>query len=83
MNWHCIVLYKDAIPRCSFILWLVCREKLKRWGVIDDSTCVLCGVEEENRDHLFFGCVPFLIPYGVECCREINKCIDVLVGNRK
>lgn len=44
MVWH-----KDGIPRCSFISWLACkkklrtRDKLKWWGVIEDSTCVLCG----------------------------------------
>ena len=62
VDWYHIVWYKDAIPRCSFILWLVCkdrmrtRDRLKRWGVVEDSSCVLCGEEEENRDHLFFGC---------------------------
>lgn len=61
-TWHKVVWHRDAIPRCSFIMWLVCRnrirtrDRLKRWGVIDDSTCVLCGNGEETRDHLFFNC---------------------------
>lgn len=28
-------------------------DRLKRWGIIDDSNC---GLEEESRDHLFLKC---------------------------
>ena len=65
VQWWKIVWHKDAIPWCSFILWLVCkdgirtRDRLKRWGKINDSSCVLCGHTEETRDHLFFQCRPF------------------------
>lgn len=42
-----------CVPKQSFILWMACknklltREKLRRWGFIDDDSCVLChnGVE--------------------------------------
>lgn len=27
-----------------------------RWGVMDDSRCVLCGLNDENRGRLFFQC---------------------------
>ena len=62
VGWHNLVWHKDSIPRCSFICWLACRnrlrtkEKLFRWGVIDNSHCVLCGNAEKTRDHLFFQC---------------------------
>lgn len=62
VDWYRALWHKDAIPRCSFILWLVCkdrlqtRDRLKRKGVIVDSGCVLCGATEETRDHLFCDC---------------------------
>ena len=60
--WYGLVWYKDAVPRCSFIFWLVCknrlrtRDRLRRWGLIQDSNCMFCGLEEESRNHLFFYC---------------------------
>lgn len=58
--WPSLIWHKDSIPRCSFICWLACnnrlrtKEKLLRWGVIENSQCMLCGSAEETRDHLFF-----------------------------
>lgn len=46
----------------AFICWVVCKDKLrtkdrlKRWGVVDDDMCVLCGENVENKEHLFFNC---------------------------
>ena len=57
VTWH-----KDSIPRCSFISWLACKNRLRtkemllRWGLIEGSRCVLCGRAEETRDHSFFQC---------------------------
>lgn len=63
VNWYNIVWHKEAIPRCSFILWLLCkditmtRDRLKRWGLLRTvHVFFVRGVEEESRDHLFFGC---------------------------
>lgn len=62
VQWRKIVWHKDAIPRCRFILWLFCkdiirtRDRLKRWGKINDSSRVLCGDTVETRYHLFFQC---------------------------
>ncbi|XP_043708989.1 uncharacterized protein LOC122658147 [Telopea speciosissima] len=32
------------------------RSKLLHWGLVVDSTCVLCQKEAETIDHLFFHC---------------------------
>lgn len=60
VSWFHLVWQKDHISRCSFFCWLTCRNRLRtkdrffRCVVIDNSSCVLCGLEAENRDHLFF-----------------------------
>ncbi|XP_058752433.1 uncharacterized protein LOC131625603 [Vicia villosa] len=56
------LLYKNiARPRACFILWLACHEKLAtkdrlhRFGMIDNVSCCFCsGMESLN--HLFFEC---------------------------
>lgn len=32
------------------------RDRLQNWGMNVVSTCLLCGISDENRDHLFFRC---------------------------
>lgn len=53
VQWGIIVWHKDAIPPCSKDI-IRTRDMLKRWGKINDSSCVLCGDTEETKDHLFF-----------------------------
>ena len=63
VSWYKIVWSKDCIPRCNFILWLVCWNRLsindilKEWGVVLNSNYVMCGNGEENINHIFFSCV--------------------------
>lgn len=60
--------------KIKVFVWLVLKKriltttKLVKRGWIDDSTCVLCGVEEETEDHLFTQCVfsKFIIVMGVD-----------------
>jgi len=60
--WRNLVWFKGYIPKYALILWMVCkgklltRDKLKRWGCINDDICVLCGSVSESLDHLFFQC---------------------------
>uniref|UniRef100_A0A803QPV1 Reverse transcriptase domain-containing protein n=1 Tax=Cannabis sativa TaxID=3483 RepID=A0A803QPV1_CANSA len=62
MHWSKEVWGKFNIPKCSFILWIAIqgrlrtRERLHRFGIINDSGCVLCNAQEETCDHLFFSC---------------------------
>ncbi|XP_058764092.1 uncharacterized protein LOC131637519 [Vicia villosa] len=59
--WHSMIQHK-ARPRAIVCLWMAChgklptRERLRRFGMIQVSHCVLCGIEEESHDHLFFKC---------------------------
>ena len=51
-----------ASPKDNVFLWkLISRgintkDKLKLWGLIDNATCVLCGMHDETIPHLFFEC---------------------------
>ncbi|CAH2079005.1 unnamed protein product [Thlaspi arvense] len=62
VNWSSVIWFKEAIPRCSFIVWLALlarlptRDRLRRWGIMVPGECVLCSQEPETLDHLFFGC---------------------------
>ena len=56
------VWFKGHVPKYAFILWMaykkkmLTRQKLKRWGYVQDDTCVLCNGEVEDMNHLFFNC---------------------------
>lgn len=51
-----------AVPRWLFILnlaiqgMLSTKERLAKWGITVDQTCMLCSREQECIDHLFFEC---------------------------
>jgi hypothetical protein len=51
-----------AIPRHSFMLWLVFRgalitkDKMCGWGYGGDTLCRFCYGEQESIEHLFFQC---------------------------
>lgn len=52
-SWH--------IPRHSFILWLATKGRLRTQDrlhnqLLPQVPCVLCGVHEEDHNHLFFNC---------------------------
>ena len=58
--WHKVIWFKGHVPRLAVILWMAYRkrmltkEKLKRWGSIQDDQCVLCYAAMESQNHLFF-----------------------------
>ena len=60
--WAHLIWHKKHIPRHAIILWLALRkrlptrDKLQRYGLCSNITCVLCDVSDENIDHLFFQC---------------------------
>jgi hypothetical protein len=57
-----IVWFSMAMPRHSFLLWLVFRDALTTkkkmciWGYEGDILCPFCRAYIECRDHLFFKC---------------------------
>ncbi|XP_074278193.1 uncharacterized protein LOC141601789 [Silene latifolia] len=50
------------LPRHAFLVWLVAQQKLltqdrlQRFGMVQVNVCYLCGVEEEDHEHIFFQC---------------------------
>ncbi|CAA7018782.1 unnamed protein product [Microthlaspi erraticum] len=60
--WSKIVWFREAIPRASFIMWLVClgrlptRDRLIGWGMTVPDLCPLCLAAAESHSHLFFSC---------------------------
>lgn len=62
VSWHSVVWFKEAIPRCSFIAWLVMlarlptKDRLRRWGLNVTDQCVLSSSGIETHAHLFFEC---------------------------
>ncbi|CAA7026437.1 unnamed protein product [Microthlaspi erraticum] len=62
LGWTKTVWFKRRIPKHAFILWialrnrLTTRDKLISWGMVVPSHCLLCGIGQETRDHIFFQC---------------------------
>ncbi|KAL4383638.1 hypothetical protein GQ457_15G019640 [Hibiscus cannabinus] len=62
VQWHRTVLGALSIPKQSFITWLVVlnrlptKDRMLKWGCQVEATCILCGIELESRDHLFWAC---------------------------
>ncbi|XP_010473794.1 PREDICTED: uncharacterized protein LOC104753204 [Camelina sativa] len=60
--WSKQVWYKGAIPRHAFLLWIThlnqlpTRSRLATWGMQIDTSCCICGLYPETRDHLFLHC---------------------------
>lgn len=62
VEWACWVWSRFNIPKTRFICWLIMwnrlqtKDKLHRFGVIDNDTCPLCNQEVESIDHVYFRC---------------------------
>ncbi|KAM7460982.1 hypothetical protein LguiA_029103 [Lonicera macranthoides] len=99
VEWAGLLWNKHHISWCSVISWLAYRNKpttkdrLVRCGVVFDARCQLCGVENEDRDHLFFACdysrqnwnkvlVKCNQPYRYQNWKEeIHAAMDIFKGN--
>ena len=60
--WHQTVWNKGGIPRHSFLSWLLVlnrcptRDRIIGWGLPTSPLCLLCNLQCESRNHLFFEC---------------------------
>lgn len=60
--WHKEIWFTWRIPKHAFLSWIaardrmVTRDRLISWGLQVPAVCVLCGSDDENRQHLFFDC---------------------------
>lgn len=61
-SWYKGVWFPQATPKYTFLTWLATRNRLatgdrvSRWNVDANTSCVFCKDELETRDHLFFSC---------------------------
>ena len=62
------------MPKHAFILWLTVKDRLMtrsrilKFQRLDNSNCLLCDIEEETRDHLFFKCSK-----SMKCLQELRN----------
>lgn len=61
VTWRSVFFNNEACPRALFILWLAChnklaiKERLYKFGMVDNDRCVFCN-EVESIQHLLFTC---------------------------
>ncbi|XP_070017114.1 uncharacterized protein LOC142172448 [Nicotiana tabacum] len=62
VSWRRMTCNNAGLPKWTFTLYrvahrsLLTRERLGRWGLLEDTACALCNSEEETIEHLFFKC---------------------------
>ena len=62
VEWFNIVWFHGYVPKFAFIEWmlfkdrLLTRDKLRKWGCIQEDNCALCSSGVEDCNHLFFAC---------------------------
>ena len=60
--WTCFMYRNAARPKAYNIMWMMMNQKLStvdrltRWGLEVDKTCVLCKNADETIEHLFLQC---------------------------
>ncbi|XP_022042086.1 uncharacterized protein LOC110944747 [Helianthus annuus] len=83
ITWASSVWFSQCIPRHSFHLWLVVKNKLKTqdrmavWEAGSETNlrlmcCPLCNYDRDSRNHLFFQCV-----YASEVWRKVKSLVDM------
>ncbi|XP_074298966.1 uncharacterized protein LOC141629957 [Silene latifolia] len=69
VTWFNIVWSKLNTPKHAFNAWLIRHgrlltlDRLSKMGITDQSTCYLCGLQDEDHDHLFRKCIYTCICY--------------------
>lgn len=62
VSWRKVVCHNGGCPRWNFVLTMTAHgilytnDRLQRWGVSVDQDCILCNIEKETTQHLFFEC---------------------------
>ncbi|WMV18234.1 hypothetical protein MTR67_011619 [Solanum verrucosum] len=60
--WRRLTCNNLGSPKWVFALYvaihrrLYTKDRLSKWGIIDDDICSLCKAEVETHQHLFFTC---------------------------
>lgn len=77
VNWVDIVWFKGNTPKHAFNMWIAnldrlpTKSRLERWGMQIITTCRLCGLHFETRDHLFLNC-DFAVYIWNAVCRRLD-----------
>lgn len=59
VSWNSLLLHNIARPKAKLTLWILChghlptKDRLVRFGFIQDRICSLCGNTDENANHIF------------------------------
>ncbi|XP_021743113.1 uncharacterized protein LOC110709211 [Chenopodium quinoa] len=78
VEWAAWIWNRYTSPKHAFISWLAIhnrlktRAKLEKFGVCEDSSCLLCGTAIESRDHLLFYCT-----YNRKCMTKIARLLGI------
>ena len=60
--WQKLLWSSLVIPKHSVITWMAIlnklptKDRLISWGIEVNGVCYLCQMDQETRDHIFFGC---------------------------
>ena len=74
-SWGRSIWFSQATSKFAFITWIAARgrlatmDRISRWNQGVDSTCVLCKVFQETKNHLFFS-VLSLLEFGRSWLKE-------------
>eukprot|EP00252_Welwitschia_mirabilis_P019458 TRINITY_DN451_c0_g1_i2.p1 TRINITY_DN451_c0_g1~~TRINITY_DN451_c0_g1_i2.p1 ORF type:complete len:135 (-),score=10.53 TRINITY_DN451_c0_g1_i2:1714-2118(-) len=66
-EWWDLVWNRFMIPKYSFAAWMACnnrlaiKDRILKFGVQTDLLYVLCGSENESRNHILFECPPYAL----------------------
>lgn len=62
VSWRRMMCNNYSCPKWIFVLQLVAhdrlytKDRLSKWGIVQDLICPLCDSEDESIEHLFFRC---------------------------
>ncbi|XP_058766374.1 uncharacterized protein LOC131639972 [Vicia villosa] len=62
INWSPLMCSNPARPRATLCLWMQChgrlptKDRMLRFGFIQDNVCSMCRQDVETKEHVFFEC---------------------------
>lgn len=62
VSWNSLLLHNIARPKAKLTLWMLChghlptKDRLVRFSFIENKICSICGLTDENANHIFFSC---------------------------
>lgn len=78
--WHRVVWLKRGIPKFKTLTWMFVldrcptRNRLISWGLQTDPLCLLCNLQPESRNHIYFQC-----PFSAGIWRKLSAKLGLTV----